>query len=180
MNAKKKFAAALLIFSFTILFISCSKETPQSCFNASVLNTNILSGFADNGFSQQLSSPSEKLMDNGTETEPMKSSEVMNDKIGQIEEYYNNVNSLTKTDDTKEMIDASLNLYNFVLPVCKNEYKMLAMLYDNNASPSEIEELTLNIHNKYYQGFTDLYSQLIKTGKVYAEKNSIQVNWADE
>lgn len=176
----KKFAADLLIFSFTILFISCSKETPQTYFNESVLSTNIMSGFANTGFSMQLSSTSEKLTDNGTETVPMKRSEVMNDKIGQIEKYYNNVISLSKTDETKEMIEASLNLYNFVLPVCKTEYVKLAELYDNNAQQSEIDELTNAINNKYFQKFTDLYSQLIKTGKVYAEKNSIKVNWADE
>ena len=180
LNIIKNFAAVMLIFSFTILFISCSKETPQTYFNVSVLNSNILSGFAGTGFSRQLSSTSEKLKENGTETEPMKRSEVINDKIGQIEEYYNNVSSLNKTDDTKEMIDASLNLYNFVLPVCKTEYMKLAELYDNNASQSDIDKLTLEIQDKYLQKYTDLYSQLIKTGKVYAEKNSIKVNWADE
>lgn len=87
--------------------------------------------------------------------------------------------SLKVTDDTKEMIDASIKLYEYIIPVYKNEYSELALLYDNSAPEEQIVKMTNSIHDNYFRGFTERYSKLISAGKTYAEKNSIKVHWAD-
>ena len=177
----KKFTFNLLFFSLcTSVLISCSNKTPENYFDIAVLNSNYLNGFANNGLSRELESPSVKLVENSTETVPMKRSEVIETKIQFIDGQYDKVKSLKITDDTKDIIEASLALYEFVVPVYKTEYTELANLYDNGAKPEQTEQLTKLIHEKYFPRFDELYKNLIKAGKAYASKHNIKVNWGTD
>jgi len=120
------------------------------------------------------------MAENKTETVTMKRSEVIESKIQFIDEQYDNVKSLKITDDSKDIMDASLALYSFVLPVYKTEYTQLAKLYDNNESKDQIETLTKLIHDKYFPRFEEHYKKLIAAGKVYAAKHNIKVNWGTD
>ena len=175
----KFFYKRIVILALVVFLSSCGKETPEKYFNAAVLNTNLIQGFAGPGFNRQLESPSVKLSEDESETLPMTRSEVVSSMTEKAEESYQNVKSLKVTDDTKDMIDASLKLYEYIIPVYKNEYSQLAVLYDSNASEEQIGNMTKSIHDNYFPGFTERYSKLISAGKTYAEKNSIKVHWAD-
>jgi len=175
----KFFYKRIVILALVIFLSSCGKETPEKYFNVAVLNTNLIQGFAGPGFNRQLESPSVKLSEDGNETMTMSRREVVNSITENAEESYSNVKSLKVTDDTKEMIDASIKLYEYIIPVYKNEYSELAVLYDNSAPEEQIGNLTKSIHDNYFPGFTERYSKLISAGKTYAEKNSIKVHWAD-
>lgn len=168
---------SVFIFIFSLIFFLSCGSSPQKYFETTVLNTNMLSGFASDGMSRQLESVSSKL-DAGGATVPMKRSEFLDTKTEYIDESLSKIKSLRQTDETKEMINASIALYEFVIPVYKSEYVQLAGLYDNNAPPEQIHSLTSNIHDKYYSKFMELYNKLISIGKIYAEKNNIKVNWA--
>ncbi len=173
---KRNILCCLLLSFIAMAFFSCSKS-PEEYFGAAVLNTNILYGFADNGFSRQLESPSVMLPDNGGEPVPMKRTEVINTKIKQVEENLYKVESMKVNDETKNMLEASIILHKYVLPVYKTEYFQLAELYDNGASADQIEILTNSIHDKYSAHYKELYDRLISEGKIYAAKNNIQVKW---
>lgn len=125
---------------------------------------------------RQLDAPSTKLDASGKEQD-MKRSEIINSKIQIIETDFEKVKALKPTDETKDMISASLSLYNYVLPVYKTEYVQLAQLFDSNAPSDQIESLTNTIQEKYSAGFKEHYDKLIEIGKVYAAKNNIKVNW---
>ena len=173
---KKKIYLYLLLSYSALLFISCSTP-PEKYFGTAVLNTNLLFGFAGDGFSRQLESPSAMLSGDNGETVTMKRSEVVSSKIKQTEEDLDKVESLRETDETKDMISASIALYKYVLPVYKTEYVQLAELYDKGASKEQIQQMTESIHNKYFPGYKDLTDKLVSTGKIYAEKNKINVKW---
>lgn len=175
---KKIVHPVILFFCSCLLFIACSKVTPEKYFNVAVLNSNLLSGFANNGMLRQLESPSLKLgEDHGTVQ--MKRSEVVRDKINSIEESYEKVIELKETEDTKEMIQASIALYEYVLPVFKKDYTQLAESMDKGAPDDQIKSESKAIHDKYFQGYDELYKKLITAGKSYAEKNNIKVHWND-
>lgn len=177
---KKFILQGFVFFCSLILINACNiSTTPKEYFDIAVLNTNLIANFGGTGFSRELQSPSVKLSENGDDTTPMKRSEVVESKTAITEENFKKVKSLKVTDETKDMLEASINLYEYVIPVYKNEYSELAGLYDNNAPQEQIESLTMEIFDKYYEGFTDRYSKVISTGKVYAEKNSLKVNWGD-
>ena len=167
----------LLIYYF-LLFTSCNTRTPENYFDVAVLNCNMMHGFADDGMQRELESPTVKLVE-GTkdQTAPMKRIEIVDAKIKFVETNLQKIKQLKPTDDTKDMLQASLALHAYVLPVYKTEYRQLAGLYDAGAPAGEIESLQQSIDEKYYPGFVELSDKLTAAAKPYAEKHHIQVNW---
>ncbi|MBL8006886.1 MAG: hypothetical protein JNJ56_05100 [Ignavibacteria bacterium] len=172
----KKIIPPVITVIYFIMITGCSSVTPEKYFDIAVLNTNLLSGFAGNGMYRQLESPSVKLGDNN-ETVPMKRSEIINSKIKFLEENYEKLKGLKETEDTKEMIQASAALYEYVLPVYKKDYSNLAGLFDNGAPDEQVRKESQVINDKYFSTYDELYKKLISIGKVYAERHSIKVNW---
>ncbi|MEO8210984.1 MAG: hypothetical protein ABI840_10510 [bacterium] len=174
---KKIISAGFFILFSCIQFTACNSVTPEKYFGIAVLNTNMLFGFAGDGQLRQLESPSAKMSGNNGETVPMKRGEELNTKIQFVEENFGKLEDLKETEDTRDMLAASRALYEFVLSVYKNEYVQLADLYDSGAPKYQTLSLSNSIHDKYSSGYEKLYDNLIKTGKIYAEKNNIKVNW---
>ncbi len=158
------------------LLYSCNSPAPQEYFGKAVLNSNLLYGFAGNGMQRELESPSVKLVNENTgATAPMTRAELINSKLQAVESNYEKVKSLLPTDETKAMLNASIALYEYVIPVYKNEYSQLAKLYDDGAAASMIAAAENNITVKYQSKFAELYETLGMTGKAYAKKNGIKV-----
>ncbi|MBV6479033.1 MAG: hypothetical protein HGGPFJEG_01794 [Ignavibacteria bacterium] len=179
MNKLIKLFLVILIISGCIQFYGCGNPTPENYFNTAVLNTNLLAGFAGNGFSRQLDSPLSKLSDDGQNTSQMTRSEFIKSKTKQIEENYKKIEDLKVTDETKDIIESSKELYKFVIPILNNEYVKLAEMYDSNAPADQIASFTNSIQEKYSAKFKELYDALISNGKAYADKNKIKVHWGN-
>lgn len=170
------FSTRFALINLCFCIASC-KQSPEKYFDQAVLNSNMLVGFADDGFSRQLEQPSAKMGKTKDEVLQMKRTEVVDNQIRFAEESYANVKDLTPSDDTKEMVNASMAMYQLVLPVYKAEYRKLAKLYDDGAPKNETEALTQEIHDKYSARFEALYDKLMTAGKVYAANNKINVKW---
>jgi TRAP-type mannitol/chloroaromatic compound transport system substrate-binding protein len=135
-------------------------------------------GFANEGQLRELESPSVKLSETSKHPVAMRRSEVLESKIDYVEANLKKLNRIKSTNDTKEMLQASIELHEFILPVYKREYKQLAKLYDEGASKESIQEQANVIHDKYSTRFEELYNKLITIGKSFAERHNIKVNWA--
>lgn len=175
----QRFCQTILACSLLLCAASCS-TSPERNFGLAVLNTNHIVGFADEGMQRELDPPS-VTAENGdiNHPVPMKRRQVVDDKIIFVENVLEDLNDLKKNGDTREMLETSIKLNEYILSVYKNEYRELAALYDDNATPNEINSLTAQIHDKYYPGFDELYNKLIGIGKSYARKHDINVSWAD-
>ena len=161
-----------------IVFASCGKPSPEKYFTTTVLNSNLLFGFAGEGMQRQLESPSARLINASTgETAPEKRETVIEQKIALLEDSYRKVKNLPDWKESRKIQDAAVALYEYVLPVYKKEYKKLAGLYDNSASPAEISGLEKEIYDHHAANFEALYTTLIDAGKEYAEKHNINVRW---
>jgi hypothetical protein len=158
-------------------FKSCNTATPETYFDQAVLNSNMLVGFATNGFSRQLDAPSSKLEPSTGKTLPVSRKELIEEKVKWVEESFAKINDLAETPDTKEMLQSSKALYEYVLPVYKTEYMQLAGLYDEGAAQDKIDASLKALNDKYSKGFNERYDKLISIGKGYAAKHSIKVNW---
>jgi hypothetical protein len=170
----KKISIPLIVVCF--LLTACSSKTPRQYFEQASLNCNLLYGFAGYELKRDLSMPQEKLVDEKTmKMVPVTRAETVKEKLARVEENYEKVKSLGSSDDSKEMINASLALYEFVIPVYKKEYAELAAMYDGNAAPDKIEAASKNITDKYAAKFEERYNNVVKTGKAYAEKHGIDV-----
>lgn len=176
----QKLSITLFLILFFLYFTGCGSETPEKTFGIAVLNSNALSGFANNGMLRQIETPSEKLVEGSSETVPMKSREIVNSKIDFAETSLKSIKDLKVTEDNKEIINASVALYEYVIPVYKNEYLQLAELYDTGAPKDKINIISESINNKYSSRYQELYKNLINSGKKYAEKHNIKVNWGTD
>lgn len=165
----------LLCFVTVSMLASCS-NSPREYFDRASLNCNLLYGFAGYEIKRDLATPQEKLADEKTmKMEPVSRTEVVKDKLARVEENYQKVKSLGSNDAAADMLKASTALYEFVIPVYKNEYAELAKLYDSNAPADKIAAAEKNITDKYAARFEELYNNVVKTGTAYAEKNGIEV-----
>lgn len=172
----KKVIAPFLIISVATFLISCGTPPPDQVFARVVLNTNLLFGFAGSGMQRELASPSVKLTDEKSgATAPMKRAEVVKTKLDIVEENYTKVKALSSNDETKDMLNAAVALYEFVIPVYKNEYTELAALYDEGAPADKVAALEKTIQEKYRAKFEELYKAVGTTGKAYAAKHNIPV-----
>jgi len=170
----RKIFIAMLLACITLF--SCNTNTPEDYFGKAALNCNLLYGFAGYELKRDLGSPSEKLIDEKTlATAPMKRAEVVKNKITTLEENFEKVKSLGSNAEADEMLKASKALYEYVLPVYKNEYQQLAALYDNAAAADKIKAMEKSINEKYEPNFLKLYDAVWQAGKVYASKNGIKV-----
>jgi hypothetical protein len=163
--------------AFCCMLVSCS-EAPKTCFERAVLNCNLIHGFAGKGLLMELESPSVKLTDAKTgATAPMKRKEIIDGKIAFIEQSLEKVRQLKQNDDTREVVQASIALHEYVLPVYKNEYQQLAKLYDDGAPKPQTDALASAITAKYRAGFDKLFDRLTAAGKPFAARHDIKVAW---
>lgn len=169
----KKSTALLLVIC--LLLASCSNK-PIDIFDTTALNCNLLYGFAGAGMRQQLANPSVKLVNEKTmATAPMTRKEVIEQKLTMLQQNFEKVKALNAGGDAQEMTAASIALYEYTLPVYKNEYMQLAALYDQNTSAEKITAFEQKIADKYAVKFNELYNAVIKTGTAYAQKHNIPV-----
>ena len=165
-----------LAICFLTVIAGCERTTPEQYFARAALGSNLLFGFAGPVLHRELASPSVKLTDAKTgATATMKRAEVIKIKLDAVQGNFEKVKALKRTDETREMIEASLALHEFVLPVYRNEYKELAELHDSGAAPERIASLQKAIVDKYAARFQSLHGNLIAAGKNYAAKHSIKV-----
>jgi hypothetical protein len=175
----KKISFFLLTTGIAVLLLSsCYTATRENYFDGAVLNCNMMMGFAHEGLQRELEQPTVKLVA-GTrdQTAPMKRKEIIESKIHFLDEAFGKIKNLKKTDDTKDMLEASVALYDYVLPVYKTEYLQLAKLYDEGASRNQIRSFSKNISDKYFAGFEARFNKLAEAGKPYAARHNIKVNW---
>ena len=173
----KKFLLFLMVLSGGLLFTSCKTSNPEKYFSLAVLNSNMISGFASDGLSRELESSALRMIEGQVQTVATQRAEIINERTKYLEDGFKKLQQLEQTAETKEILKRSLELYEFVLPVYKNEYTELARLYDNGASKADIDSKFAMIHEKYYRRYSELYDQLIDSGKSYAMKYAIKVNW---
>ena len=98
-------------------------------------------------------------------------------RIGEIDESNQKVKKIGETDDNSEMLQASIALFEYTLPVYRNEYSHLAGLYDRGAEKAEMEAVYKAIADKYLKGYQERADSLIAAGKPYAKRHDIRVNW---
>lgn len=177
--AMRKLFFFFYLFGCCAPFIACNSVTPEKYFDIAVLNCNRLHGFAGTGIQRELETPSVKMIDGdkGKNVPMMKRKEVIDEKIQFIEESREKLKKLNATDDTRRMLQASTALYDYVLPVYKDEYRQLAALYDENAPREKIDLLAKSISDKHYPKFVKLFDKLTDAGKSFAAKHHINVQW---
>ena len=95
-----------------------------------------------------------------------------------LEKVLKDLEALSANDDgRKEIKEQAIALYEFVLPVYKNEYTAYAKLCDAHAPQEQKEEISTAIEQKYSAEFEKRITSLLALGKEFATENNLNVNW---
>ncbi|MBW8683405.1 hypothetical protein [Chitinophaga rhizophila] len=167
----------LFALGFMLALAACTNPTPENYFDRAVLNTNIFNDFASENFTRDLIATTVKHEGVQGNEAPNQAQMIVDNKAQYIEKALKDIKALKKTDETKEMLETSIALHEYVLPVYKNEYTALAKLCDSGAAKDDIAALALEIDNKYAAQFEELFVKLTNLGKAYAKAHDINVSW---
>jgi hypothetical protein len=102
---------------------------------------------------------------------------MMETKVQFLESAMAKIKKLPHDGDAKDMVQASIALYEFALPVYKTDYLQLAQLYDSGASAEQTAAFAKRLNDKYYPRFEVLHQNLTAAGKDYASRHKIDVQW---
>lgn len=170
-----KLCTLFLIFS---VLQSCS-ETPDKFFGVAILNTNTISDFGTPRLAKQLNDNTIEYPDiPSSKKKGDEASIVIQNKILYLEKVLKDLNALsTNTDDREEIKKQAIALYEFVLPVYKNEYTAYAKLCDTKAPQQQKDEIITSIEKKYNVEFERRLMSLTALGKEFATENNLNVKW---
>lgn len=172
----------IVLLSFIGLILqSCISQTPENYFVRAVFNINSSSYFGSGELNELITGKENKsllvyvdgefiMQDNATLY-------VESWKIVEVENKIEDIKELKPTEDTKEMLDRSLKLFNFVLEKYKTDYIDIAKLIDSGVSKSDIDSAIVNFDNATLPEFQKLYDSVIEVGIPYAEANGIDVSY---
>lgn len=166
-----------LILSF--LFLSSCSETPEKFFEINVLNANTINDFASADLARHIADEAKEFPDipsskkKGNEAVTM-----INNQILYLDQSLDKVKKTSASgDEQKEIQKLAIELYEYVIPVYKNEYLAYAKLCDAQAEQGAKDEIIKAIDTKYGPTFEQKHAALMEKGKAYAQENNIQVSW---
>lgn len=173
-----RFSAPILIAAFAISVQSCA-EPADKFFATAILNTNTISDFGTPILAKHINDETVEFPDipsskkNGDEA-----GKLISNNILYMEKSLNDIKALSATShDRKAIKEKSIALYEFVIPVYKNEYTNYAKLCDSKADQAQKDALANSIEQKYAAKFEKMYIDLMETGKAFADENKLNVDW---
>lgn len=177
-NIFKHSAPRLAVAATLILLLQSCTETADKFFGIAVLNTNFISRFATPSMAKEINGQTIEYPD--IPSSKKKGDEAVtsvNYQILYIEKCLKDIKALSASGERKVIQDQAIALYEFVLPVYKNEYTAYAKLCDAKGPQEQKDKLIKAIEEKYNTEFEKKYSILLENGKAFAEENNLNVKW---
>lgn len=169
-------ATALLFF----VLQSCKMEnTPEEYFDITSLNTNLFMEFGARDFKRmgEAKSASQLMAYDERGTFPAKSYEdhILRFKIPFINQAIEKIKDLKPTEETTPMINASLDLFNYVKERYQTDYVKIARLMDSKAPKEEVEKAVFEMETVTFATFDQKYKKLWDLALPYAKEHGIEV-----
>lgn len=155
------------------------ENTPEEYFDRSALNTNLSMQFGGKDFKtmEQNKKSNQLLAFDDKSMFPAKSYEdhVVRFKVLQLNQSMEKIKELKPTEETKPMIDASLDLFNFVKEKYETDYTKICLLMDKNASIEKINKAIVEMESTTFPVFSQKYKKLWDLALPYAKNHGIEV-----
>jgi len=161
-----------MVMVTTITACNFTLNSPEEYFDRAALNTNTISRFGGNYFNTY-----QKYIEQTGNTGNFNTCEkyLNNYSVAFAERDLKKVKALTPTRETKAMIDASIDLYNFVLESYKSDHLEIARMIDRQAPAENINSAINKLNMKSYSTFAHKYDKLWKIAEQYAKDHDIAV-----
>ncbi|ATL49162.1 hypothetical protein COR50_19380 [Chitinophaga caeni] len=173
------FRKTLIIFLLPLLAACNLRPSADVYFGKTVLNSNLVADFGSEQYANTLYSYTVSYP--GVDSKPKtgeEATDMVKTKIASLEKALNDIKKLPKDTETTALIETAQQLFEFVLPVYKNEYTNFAKQCDEKYPADERAAYAQQIANQYNKKFEKLYAQLISEGKKYAQAHDLKVKWA--
>ncbi|WP_124583812.1 hypothetical protein [Pedobacter sp. KBW06] len=166
------------LMKITLLLLLCINSScnlihsPEEYFDKTALNTNMLSRFGGSYFYTY-----QKYIKGGVGSGDFNTCEkyLKNYSIAFAERNLEKVKGLYPNTEAKPMIDASIDLYTYVLESYKTDHLEIARMIDENAAAESIDEAIKALDEKSFDRFSEKYNKLWTIAKTYAKNNHIEV-----
>jgi hypothetical protein len=152
-----------------LLLTACKlPASPEKYFDAAALNANSVSHFGSDYFITALGYSKRGSSQFNYE-------EQMNYAILRVEGSLKNVNELLPTKDTKAMLDASKDLFQFTLESYRRDHLPIAKMIDRKAPQEAVAKAMEELDKKSYETFLIKYDKLYNIGTQYAKDHDIKL-----
>ena len=167
-----------LLFVIPIMLQSCA-EPADKFFGVAILNTNTITDFATPVLAKHISDEAAEFPNiPSSKKKGDESLKYVENQILYMEKSLKDIQALSENGDNRKEIKAqAISLYEFVIPVYKNEYSAYAKLCDAKGSTASKEEIINTISKKYSTEFEKRYTLLLSSGKAFAKSNNLNVSF---
>ena len=168
----RRYGAALLAL-LALLPAACRfvPNTPQEYFSRAALNANAVAAFGSGYFRVHDC----RNLPAGTPAAFNSCEKLLQNSIRQLESYIERADALYRTDETRPMIEAGLDLYRFVLDSYRTDHLQVARLLDAKAPAAQVEQALLALDTKSYAGFEQRYDKVWGIAEQYAKAHGIKL-----
>jgi hypothetical protein len=166
-----------ILIAGSLISTSCNSFSPEKTFDIAVLNSNLLSRFGSKEISSKLQSEAQVYDESQKKMIPSSYQDAFKYDISNLEIQLKKINEITEDDDNKEMLQASKDLFSYVIAKQKEGYLPIAKMKDEKASPEEIEKAIADFDAATQTEVNDKFNKLMAVGKAYAEKHNIDAKF---
>jgi len=177
---KNRLTIFFLVF-IAITIQSCSNDTPESYFGKTTLNVNKYSSLGAIDFQRMAESHDQnglyaKVNDDFVPSDSFEA-HIKTYKVFNIETDIEKIKKLKPTEETKEMINASLEVFNFVKSKYKTDYIKIAKLIDDKVDKEKVDIAIQNFEEQNLGEFDKKLKILYDIAMPYAKKNGMKVEF---
>lgn len=173
----KQIKLILIIITGT-LFSSCNSTSPNDYFNKAALNSNLVTAYYKPNFFREileLKNQDRLIIYQGNKNQPATAEEYLKFRLPDLDKNLSEIKALKKTDETRDMLEASIAYFEHANGVFKNDYPKIAKMIDANRPQSEIQQEVEKVFASNDKQIFEKSERLRTTAEAYAAKNGIAV-----
>lgn len=167
----------LVVIAGSLISVSCNRFTPEKTFDIAVLNSNLLSRFGGKEISSKLESEAQVYDESQKKMIPSSYQDAFKYDISNLEVRLKSITEIPEDDDNKEMLQASKDLFSYVIAKQKEGYLPIAKMKDEKASPEQIQKAITDFDASTQTEVDAKFNKLMTVGKAYAEKHNIDAKF---
>lgn len=167
----------ILLITGSLVSASCSNFSPEKTFDIAVLNSNLLSRFGSKEINEKLQSEAQVYDESQKKMIPSSYQDAFKYDISNLEIRLKSISEITEDEDNKELLQASKDLFSYVIAKQKEGYLPIAKMKDEKASPEQIEKAIADFDASTQTEVDAKFTKLMTVGKAYAEKHNIDAKF---
>ncbi len=180
-NTIVKSKQSLVLLMLTVCFQGCNMYTPENYFGRTTLNTNRYHNLGARDFAEMKASKKANMLygsfsEGGFKTTESYETHIRGMKMTFLEEDIKKIKELKVTPETEDLIQTSLEVFEFVKSIYENDYIEIAKLMDKKASSEDLDAAMMKLENSVNQ-YHIKRETLMEIAIPYAKQNKIDVRF---